>query len=374
MNADSGPAAPVDPYPAAPGLVPDLVPGSATGSVTDLVPGGVPGAWALLHRDLPLERPETDAPAPASATLVQAAGAVCWRVRDDRLEVLLVHRPRYDDWSWPKGKLEPGEPEPVAAVREVAEETGLTIVLGRRLPTARYRLSDVASKTVSYWAAHVPVDAGSPAPRPDEVDLCEWMPVEEADRRLTRRGDRAQLQALSAAHSGSELHTWPFIVVRHGHARPKSAWGRADAERPLVGAGRQQALFLAPLLLAWNPRKIFCSPWKRCVQSIEPYVKQSGAKVRTKGRLSEDGHRRDRSKTADLVAKHLRKGRPVLICTHRPVLGTVLGVLAGHAGVGRSRDLPLQDPFLQPGEVLVAHVSVRSGRVVAVERHTSATA
>lgn len=309
----------------------------------------------------------------AEASLVQAAGAVCWRLRDGELEVLVVHRPRYDDWSWPKGKLEPGETEPTAAVREVAEETGLTVVLGRPLPTARYRLSDFSTKTVRYWAAHVPDDLAQPPPRPQEVDRCEWVSVGEADRRLTRRADRAQLQALSTAHAGSELHTWPFLVLRHGHARPKSAWGREDAERPLVEAGRQQAQFLATLLTAWSPRKVFSSPWKRCVQSIEPYAEANGAKVRTKGRLSEDGHRRDRGKTASLVAKQLRKGQPVMVCTHRPVLGTVLGVLAGHAAVGRSRDLPQQDPFLDPGEVLVAHVSQRSGRVVAVERHTSPT-
>lgn len=356
----------------------------------DPVPGGAAAAEpaltaepevltepALLERDDDVAQDVFDGPDPLVTgdrpSHVQAAGAVCWRLRNDQLEVLVVHRPRYDDWSWPKGKLDPGEAEPTAAVREVAEETGLSIVLGRPLPTARYRLSDIATKTVRYWAAHVPGDAVHPPPSPDEVDRCEWVSVAEADRRLTRRADRAQLQALLAAHEDSELLTWPFLVVRHGHARPKSAWGREDAERPLVEAGRRQAQFLAMLLTAWKPKKLFSSPWKRCVHSIGPFAKASGLKVRTKGRLSEDGHRRDREKTASLVAKQLRKGQPALVCTHRPVLGTVLGVLAGHAAVGRSRDLPQQDPFLAPGEVLVAHVSHRSGRVVAVERHTSAT-
>lgn len=305
--------------------------------------------------------------------VVRAAGAVCWRVRDDQLEVLVVHRPQYDDWSWPKGKLERDEPEVVAAVREVAEETGLSVVLGRPLPTARYRLSDVTTKSVRYWAAHVTADVLPTPPRPAEVDRCEWVPVSEADHRLTRRGDRAQLQAVIGAYEDGELHTWPFLVLRHGHSRPKSAWGREDAERPLVAAGHAQALSLVPLLSVWAPSKVFSSPWKRCVQSVTPYLTATGAKLRTKGRLSEEGHRRDRTKTAALVAKHLRRGEAVVVCTHRPVLGTVLGVLAGHAQVGRSRDLPQQDPFLLPGEVLVAHVCARSDRVVAVERHPSAT-
>ena len=85
--------------------------------------------------------------------VVRAAGALVWRERRGRLEVLLVHRPRYDDWSFPKGKVEPRESVRTCAVREVAEETGACIALGQPMGTIRYKLSDGRRKHVYYWAA-----------------------------------------------------------------------------------------------------------------------------------------------------------------------------------------------------------------------------
>jgi 8-oxo-(d)GTP phosphatase len=299
--------------------------------------------------------------------VVRAAGAVCWRRRQGAIQVLLVHRPRYRDWSFPKGKLDPGEVSVVAGVREVEEETGLHVRLGRPLPTAHYRLRPGADKEVAYWAAQVEADT-PPPPHPDEVDQVRWTTSEEADRRLTRRGDRVQLEALLAAEADGALETWPFVVVRHGHAYPKSAWGRDDADRPLVTAGLRQAGALTALLRAWAPERVLSSPWKRCTDTVAPYATLTGVRVKSKGRLSENGHRRDPAKVAALVGRLLDARRPVAVCTHRPVLGTLLGTLAGHASAGVAADLPAHDPFLRAGEVLVAHVS-RRGRVVAVERH-----
>ena len=301
--------------------------------------------------------------------VVRAAGALCWHREGGQLRVLLVHRPKYQDWSWPKGKLEPGEAAAGAAVREVQEETGLAVRLGVALPSARYPLGGDATKHVSYWAAHVPDGAHPRPPRPDEVDRTEWVGADEADRLLTRRADRVQLRALLEADAGGVLDTWPFLVLRHGHARPKSAWGHADAERPLVAAGRRQASALPALLAAWSPPRVVSSPWERCLETVQPYLDASGASLRTKGRLSEDGHRRDPAKVARLVTKLLGRRRPVVVCTHRPVLTTLLGTLAGHSAAGVGDSFPRADPYLVPGEVLVAHVSTAGGRVVAVERH-----
>jgi len=303
--------------------------------------------------------------------LVRAAGALCWhRAADGGLRVLLVHRPRYRDWSWPKGKLEGDEPPAAAAVREVEEETGLRVRLGPALPSARYALGVDATKEVSYWSAHVPSGAVPPPPRPDEVDRTAWVTPEEADARLTRRGDRVQLRALLEADRAGALDTWPFVVVRHGHAHPKTAWGRSDDERPLAAPGRRQAARLPELLTAWAPKRVVSSPWRRCTTTVEPYLQASGARLKTRGRLSEDGHRRDPSKVTRLVGKLLAKDRPVLLCTHRPVLSTVLEAVAAHASEGVAGALPVHDPYLGPGEVLVAHVARGTGRVVAVERHT----
>ena len=315
---------------------------------------------------------QTRAPVRASpADVVRAAGAVVWRVESGRLLLLLVHRPRYDDWSWPKGKLDDEEQVAAAALREVEEETGLRVRLGVPLPSARYRLSEQADKHVAYWAAQARDGMLPSCPRPDEVDAAEWVTPEEAAERLTRRGDRTQLQAVVDAHAEAALDTFPLVVVRHGYARPKHQWGRPDADRPLVDAGRRQAEVLATLLEAWHPERVVTSPWERCVASVAPYVEEHGVRCRTKGRLTEDGHRRNPAKVSALVTKLLAKRRPAAICTHRPVLGTLLGTLAGNSSPGVADDIPRSDPFLQPGELLVAHVSHRSRRVVAVERHAT---
>lgn len=309
---------------------------------------------------------------PAPSTTVRAAGAVCWsRVGDgpDSLRVLVVHRPKYDDWSWPKGKLDAGEPDAAAAVREVAEETGLRVRLGVSLPTARYRLSEVADKSVNYWAAQVDDCELPPAPRPDEVDRAEWVTIAEADRRLTRRGDRLQLQSLTGADENGTLDTWPLVVVRHTDAHPRRSWTGDEADRPLTPSGERQAVALADLLRAWAPERLWSSPWRRCLDSVQPYRETAGVPVKTAGRLSEAGHRKNPRKAASLLSSFLDDGSPVAICTHRPVLGTLLGTLAGHAAAGLRGKIPTKDPFLAAGELLVAHVSRRSGRVVAVERH-----
>ena len=128
---------------------------------------------------------------------VLAAGGVIWRRdADDGLEVVLIHRPRYDDWSLPKGKLDPGETDEEAALREVEEETRVVGRLGVELPTITYLDRSGKQKRVRYWA--MTVVSGSPGPA-NEVDQAEWVPLREATRRLTYSHDRSVLDALSGA-------------------------------------------------------------------------------------------------------------------------------------------------------------------------------
>ena len=109
-------------------------------------------------------------------------------------EVLLVHRPRYDDWSLPKGKANEGESDEACALREVEEETGLRCELEFELPSSRYRDERGRPKVVRYWAMR-PVAEGSP--RDAEVDELRWLPLEAAARLLTRENDRVVLAALA---------------------------------------------------------------------------------------------------------------------------------------------------------------------------------
>jgi 8-oxo-dGTP diphosphatase len=125
---------------------------------------------------------------------VLAAGAVVWRRSPfgGHTEVALVHRPKYDDWSFPKGKLHRGESPRQGALREVKEETGLDCVLGAPLPTSRY-LVHGRPKEVRYWEA---VPTGGSFTAGDEVDRMVWLPVSAARRRLTHGRDRPLLDAL----------------------------------------------------------------------------------------------------------------------------------------------------------------------------------
>ena len=138
----------------------------------------------------------------STSTLVRAAGGVVWRVGENtRLEVLIVHRPKYDDWSFPKGKLDPGEGDEQCAVREVEEETGLRCVLGHELAGTSYIDRKGRPKVVRYW--EMTVSGGEFAPN-DEVDVVQWLTVDEADHLLSYDRDRALLGSfVSFAQVGS---------------------------------------------------------------------------------------------------------------------------------------------------------------------------
>ncbi len=298
---------------------------------------------------------------------VYAAGALCWRVKKKKLELLLIHRQRYDDWSWPKGKLDKGETLAECAVREVYEEVGLPITLGIPLPLIRYAVKP-GTKEVHYWAAAV--DDMPPLPDGKEVDTAVWCTPTKARGLLSNPSDVEPLDALLAAHEAGALETWPLLVVRHAKAKPRSAWTRAEGERPLAATGKRQALYLQRLLMAWHPGKILTSGWMRCIATISPYAQATKAKVKVVPALTEADHKRNPAKVAAAVEKLFAKSSAVAVCTHRPVLPTVLETLAGHMAPSLAATLPLGDPHLAPGEVLVAHVSVTDpGRIVAVEQH-----
>ncbi|MFC8303030.1 NUDIX domain-containing protein [Specibacter sp. NPDC057265] len=298
---------------------------------------------------------------------IQAAGALCWRVKKKKLEVLLIHRQRYDDWSWPKGKLDKGETLPECAVREVYEEVGLPILLGIPLPSIRYRVKS-GLKEVHYWASAV--DDLPPIPDGKEVDTILWCSPEKAQELLSNPSDVVPLQALVAAHEAQALETWPLLIIRHAKAKPRSAWTRAEGERPLAATGKRQALYLQRLMMAWHPRRIYTSGWMRCISTIAPYVKVTKAKVKVVPWLTEADHARHPARVSGVVEKALLRTGATALCTHRPVLPTVLASLASHMNPAMGSSLPLSDPHLSPGEMLIAHVCVAvPGRIVAFEQH-----
>ena len=324
------------------------------------------------------------APPPAEGMhtpVAMTAGGLVWRRRGGTLQVQLVHRPRYDDWSWPKGKVEVGESLQGAAIREVGEETGKEIVLGRPLPGLQYLTPDGCVKRVHYWAsrrarkgqdtaalsARAPV---APVDR-DEVDKAEWLDVDDAARRLTRTSDRGPLNALVNAESEGLLETRTLVIARHGRAVPRPSWHGAERDRPLTPLGYGQAAALVPVLAAYGVEHVISSRWERCAATIDPYVRAAGLRPRYSEYLTEAQHERLPSRVAATVRVLLEEtSESSVICTHRPVLPTVLDVLRGNASQAVASGLPKLDPFLEPGQALVAHVAdtPTGPRLVAAEK------
>ncbi|TKV29438.1 NUDIX hydrolase [Arthrobacter sp. NamB2] len=310
-----------------------------------------------------------DAPAgttQGTGVTVAAAGTLCWRIEKGRLEVLIIHRPRYKDWSWPKGKLDPGETTPECAVRETFEEVGLSVKLGIPLATITYPVAS-GDKVVHYWAAKT--ERLRPAPDGKEVDRVLWVSPESARDMLSNPSDVEPLDALLEAHRAKDLQTWPLIVVRHAKAKPRSSWSRAEGERPLAATGRRQAIAVSRLLQAWNPERVVSSPWVRCVQTISPYVNQRSAKLKLVDALTEHDASRKPARARAAVERVIDKRRPVAICTHRPVLPLVFSVLGEHMTSALRALLPVEDPYLAPGEAVICQVSsTNQGRIVSVEQ------
>ncbi|MFB0834080.1 NUDIX hydrolase [Arthrobacter halodurans] len=310
-------------------------------------------------------RSSDDPEAVTEPAAVVAAGALPWRVNGGGLQLLLIHRERYDDWSWPKGKIDPGETLPECAVREVREEVGLEASLGLPLPAIRYPVTSGA-KVVYYWAAHV----GGIKAVPDgkEVDAVRWVTPEQARRTLTNPSDTVPLEALVAAYEADRLETLPFIVVRHAKAKPRSSWTKEEGKRPLAATGKRQAQSVSNLLDSWRPSKVATSPWTRCVQTVTPYLQRSGAAVKFVGAITEDEHHRRPGKARRTIEKLLDKQVALAVCTHRPVLPSVLAVMDERLPRKAAGFLPAEDPYLRPGSVLVLQQSAaKPGKLLSVE-------
>jgi len=193
---------------------------------------------------------------------VAAAGGVVWRLHDGTVQVAVIHRPRYDDWSLPKGKLVPGETPLAAAVREVNEELGVQVAVSRRIGRVRYQL-DSARKQVTYWAMR---RVGGQFSANDEADAVEWLSVGKARKRLTYDVDRTVLGDFAATPAADSV----IVLVRHAKAGRRSEWRGDDDLRPLDDVGEAQAERLVAFLRCFAPTRLYSADRTRCVQTLEP--------------------------------------------------------------------------------------------------------
>lgn len=347
---------------------------------------------------------------------VLAAGALVWRLKNDKLQVLVVHRPRYDDWSFPKGKAEPGESMVLTAIREVAEETGRQIVLGRYLGKARRRLVSGRKKRTLYWAAQVLPEAGpgeglraavKPASK-REIDKVRWWKAEKAARKLTHADDKRLLARLVDWYESGQLQVHSLVLVRHAKAVSRATWGygiNSEITRPLVmGRGQAQARDVAALLSAYGVGELVSSPWKRCVDTLAPYAHGCGLDLRSDEAFTEvsalTAPELMQASFRDLLERGSAlaglpgcgaagpQGRepglalagqagpgaagqsepvctpqdppepsyPLALCVHRPCLPLLFETLREYMGPELATKLPDSDPWLRPGQAVVVHL------------------
>lgn len=297
---------------------------------------------------------------------IRAAGVVVFHpdVAAKR-RFLAVHRPHRSDWSLPKGKVDPGETTPCAAVRECDEETGYRVSLGARLPSLSYRAGG-QTKVVDYWIGRVRTNEGF-APD-DEVDEIRWVDIDGAGKFLTYADD-ANLVKVAA----EVPETTPLIILRHAKAMRRADFdGKDDAERPLSGRGRSEAKQLADVLDAFGIQDIHSSPFKRCTSSVARYAKSAGIDIVDEPFFGEFDHESDPNSTSRRIVELLNRPTATVVCTHRPVLPTVLTALAQALGLPPSvvGDDPDWDVRMAPGGMLVLHRewTARGPRLIAVEQ------
>lgn len=276
-----------------------------------------------------------------SPPVIRAAGGVVWRRMStvagaQSIEVAVIHRPRYDDWSIPKGKLAPGESEIEGALREVLEETGLRVRLGRPLGHVRYlKASAVGTrpKVVRYWAMEA--DGGAFVPT-REVDEMRWVSPAAALELLTHERDRLLVDKLVR---GPSLTT-AILLVRHAHAGRRRDWHDDDALRPIDSLGWEQAQELTRLLSRFDVDQVVSADVIRCMQTLAPYSETAGLGIKEEELFSEVGYAGREEEAVAAIRSYVQCWGATVVCSQGDVIPDLLGRLALEDHV----DIPLPPP------------------------------
>jgi 8-oxo-dGTP pyrophosphatase MutT (NUDIX family) len=272
------------------------------------------------------------------ARTVAAAGGVVWRpCPDGGTEVAVAHRPRYDDWSLPKGKLDRGEHALTAAVREVREETGLEVVVGRRGIRTNYPVAE-GVKRVDYWVMQAVGGVFEPN---HEVDELRWLPPADAAALCSHEHDRAVVADLLR----DDVPRMPtLLLVRHGHAGSRRDWDGPDELRPLDGRGRREAARLAEVLPVFAPTTVMSAPRTRCEETVAPLAERLGLPVERLDALGEEEFAAD-PQAGLAVVEELLAPRPApgvtVVCSQG---GAIPSVLLGLGARWEGVDGPLYPP------------------------------
>jgi 8-oxo-(d)GTP phosphatase len=252
---------------------------------------------------------------------ILAAGAVLWRKSEKKkIEVLIIHRPKYDDWTFPKGKAEIGEPLIACAHREVLEETNIETAFGPYLGEVEYLTND-GEKKVSFWSAKVVKEKEF---KPNaEVDKLKWVEVTKVKEMLTLDTDRKILEQFLQI----EPDTKPLILLRHAKAVTRDEWQGEDDDRPLDSYGQNQAKRLLAMYQVFNLEQIHSSDAVRCYDTVVAIAKGLNIKLEVTGKLSESTFKKDKEKAFDYAKDLIKLNESVLLCSHNPILPKMLNKL-----------------------------------------------
>lgn len=252
---------------------------------------------------------------------VRAGGGVLRRRGPAGPEIALVHRPRYDDWTLPKGKANEGESDVASALREVREETGMRCELGPEVAQVSYQDHQDRPKVVRYWLMYP--SGGGFVPN-DEVDRLRWIDPDEAMAVLTYAHDRDVVRKAVAFDA-------PLYLVRHAKAGDREAWTEDDRLRPLSKKGRRQAEGLVEQFEDRQVDRIVSSPFDRCVQSVRPLAIARNLPVEESEWLAEG------APLPEAMSFLRGAGGAVVVSTHGDLIPAVVLHLA-------ERGLPMEDP------------------------------
>lgn len=360
--------------------------------------------------------------------IVEAAGGILWRMRTpaehrtpaeshtpadaaeaedtahlvpgeilERIEVCLVHRPKYDDWSWPKGKVDPNETHRHAAVREIGEETGVPVALGPYLGEIEYPLAEEGRKNrrskdrthdmkhILYWMAS-PISpeearnriaAFGPVHRADEGEIDEvlWLTPAEAHRKLTHASDRDVLALFVDRIEEGAARAVPFLIVRHAKAEARKTWKGTDANRPITPRGAAAAYSLTYELSCFAPARLATSPWTRCQETLQMFSWETGLPMTPLSPLTEDAYAADPDTAWQCflgeINHALRTGRPTAICMHRPVIGGMFNHLRSLcASKSLAKRLIAKSPYMPTGTAVALFVvpSASGPRIIDIQK------
>ena len=298
-----------------------------------------------------------------TAIPIRAAGGVVWRHAgttgsgEPGVEVAVIHRPRYDDWSLPKGKLAAGESDLEGAVREVLEETGFHVRVGRPLGETRYDKAGptgIRPKVVRWWAMQAEEGAFSPT---REVDRLEWMSLADASTRLTRPTDRDVLERFARGATPTRV----VLLVRHASAGSPSAWIGDDRERPLDECGVAQADELVRTLSRFEVGSIVAADVRRCIETVAPLADAIGVTVEPLPVLSEIGYPGREEEAVALLRSQGDAQHDAVACSQGDVIPDLLARLA--AADGYPMETPIQS---RKGSAWALSIDV-DGRLVAAD-------